>query len=91
MLDGFRRFVLAGSTSFAAPYPEEEPGLGGSVLIDLEDGCFQECSGTLEVTDVDGLTMSVACENGHSFEMEHDAFDAGFEYVLEFLSRRDSG
>jgi hypothetical protein len=88
LLEGFRRFVVADSTLFPTSRPREAARARGPVAIDREDCTCSECGGTLEIVDVDDVTLSVACENGHGYELEHDAFDAAFDYVLEFLSRR---
>jgi hypothetical protein len=92
LLDGFRRFVAAESVLFPSSATAGAGKDKGPVSIDREDCTCSECGGSLEITEVDDCTMSVECENGHAYELEHDAFDAGFDYVLEFLSRRgDSG
>jgi hypothetical protein len=92
LLKGFRRFVAAESVLFPTAVTSTAGRNKGPVAIDREDCTCSECGGSLEVIDVDDCTMSVECEVGHVYELEHDAFDAGFEYVLEFLSRRgDSG
>ena len=88
LLAGFRRFVEAESVLFPTS-PTEEAGKGaGPVAIDRADCTCGECGGSLEVVEVDDATMGVDCENGHAYDLEHDAFDAGFDYVLEFLSRK---
>lgn|GEM_PF-945323 len=88
LLDGFRRFVLADSVLFPTSLTTDAGRRSGPILVDPEDCTCCECGGMLEVTDVDDATMSVACENGHAYDLEHDAFDAGFDYVLEYFSRR---
>ncbi|RUL88009.1 hypothetical protein [Tautonia sociabilis] len=90
LLDGFRRFVLADSVLFPTSLTNDAGRQSGPILIAPEDGCCCECGGMLEVTGVDDATMSVECENGHAYDLEHDAFDVGFDYVLEYLSRRGS-
>lgn len=91
LLDGFRRFVAAESVLFPTSVTKDPGENKGPVSIDREDCTCSECGGSLELIDVDDSTMSVECEAGHCAELEHDAFDAGFDYVLEFLSRRGSG
>jgi len=91
LLDGFRRFVLAESVLFPTTLTKDAGKNKGPLAVDPDDCACAECGGSLEVTDVDDVTMSVECENGHAYELEHDAFDEGFDYVLEFLSRRDLG
>ena len=88
LLDGFRRFVAAESVLFPSSATPDAGEGRGPVAIDREDGTCPECGGSLEIIEVDDATMSVECEAGHISELEHDAFDAGFDYVLDFLSRR---
>ncbi len=88
LLDGFRRFVAAESVLFPTALTKDTGQGKGPILIDPDDCTCVECGGSLELTDADDATMSVGCENGHAYELEHDAFDAGFDYVLEYLSRR---
>ena len=88
LLDAFRRFVAAESVLFPTSLTKDAGKNQGPVAIDPADCTCSECGGALEVTDMDDATMGVECENGHAYELEHDAFDAGFDYVLEFLSRR---
>lgn len=88
LLDGFRRFVEAESVLFPTSVTKDAGKGKGPVAIDREDCTCVECGGSLEVVEVDDATMSVECENGHAYDLEHDAFDAGFDYVLEFLSRK---
>src|SRR4051812_22935927 len=90
LLDGFRRFVAAESVLFPTSVTKDAGKIKGPVAIDPADCTCSECGEALEVTDVDDVTMSVERGNGHAYELEHDAFDAGFDYVLEFLSRRGS-
>lgn len=88
LLDGFRRFVEAESVLFPTSATKDAGKGKGPVEIDRQDCTCGECGGSLEVVEVDDATMSVECENGHAYDLEHDAFDAGFDYVLEFLSRK---
>ncbi len=90
LLDAFRRFVAAESVLF--PTAMTPPREKGPVFINPEDGSCRECSGELEITGVDDCTMTVECrgECGGAYEVEHDAFDGGVDYVLEYLSRRGS-
>jgi hypothetical protein len=90
LLDAFRRFVAAESVLFPASLANDAGRGSGPVVVDPEDCTCTECGGSLEITDVDDATMSVACEAGHAYELEHDAFEAAFDYVLEYLSRRGS-
>lgn len=90
LLDGFRRFVAAESVLFPTALTKDVGKNQGPVSIDPADCTCSECGESLEITEVDDATMSVECENGHAYELEHDAIDAGFDYVLEFLSRRGS-
>ena len=91
LLEGFRRFVAAEGVLFPASVAlhagEDQEQ---HVAIDPEDCTCCQCGGSLAIIDVDDSTMSVECEAGHIYELEHGAFDAGFDYVLEFLSRRGS-
>ena len=91
LLDGFRRFVAAESVLFPTSVTKDAGKNKGPISVDRGDCTCSECGESLEITDVDDVTMSVECENGHAYELEHDAFDAGFDYVLEFLTRRRSG
>lgn len=88
LLDGFRRFVEAESVLFPTSATKDAGKGKGPVAIDRRDCTCGECGGSLEVVEVDDATMSVECENGHAYDLEHDAFDAGFDYVLDFLSRK---
>jgi hypothetical protein len=88
LLDGFRRFVAAESVLFPTALTNDAGQGKCPVTVDRADCTCSECGGALEVTDADDVTMSVECENGHTYELEHDAFAAGFDYVLEFLARR---
>lgn len=88
LLVGFRRFVEAESVLFPSSLTKDAGKRKGPVAIDREDCTCVECGGSLEVVEVDDATMSVECENGHAYDLEHDAFDAGFDYVLDFLSRK---
>ncbi|MEJ7640487.1 MAG: hypothetical protein WKF75_21585, partial [Singulisphaera sp.] len=81
LLDAFRWFVAAESVLFPTSLTKDAGQGKGPILIDREDCTCVECGGSLEVTDTDDVTMSVECENGHAYELEHDAFDAGFDYV----------
>src|SRR4051812_27157644 len=91
LLDGFRRFVEAESVLFPTSLTRDAGKGKGRVTIDRRDCTCGECGGSLEVVEVDDATMGVECENGHAYDLEHDAFDAGFDYVLEFLSRQGRG
>lgn len=88
LLNGFRRFVEAESVLFPTSVTEDAGKGKGPVEIDPQDCTCGECGGSLAVVEVDDATMGVECENGHAYDLEHDAFDAGFDYVLEFLSRK---
>lgn len=90
LLDGFRRFVAAESVLFPTSVTRDAGKNRGPVAIDPADCTCSGCGESLEITDVDDATMSVECSNGHAYELEHDAFDAGCDYVIEFLSRRGS-
>lgn len=81
LLPGFRRFVDAESVLFPTSLTKDAGKGKGPVSIDREDCTCGECGGSLEVVEVDDATMSVECENGHAYDLEHDAFDAGFDYV----------
>jgi hypothetical protein len=91
LLDGFRRFVLAESVLFPTSLTHDAGKRWKPVAIDRSDCTCGECGGSLEVVEIDDATMSVECEHGHAYDLEHDAFEAGFDYVLEFLSRRCRG
>ena len=91
LLEGFRRFVLSESVLFPTSLTQDAGKGKGPLPIDREDCTCSECGGSLEVTEVNEATMSVECENGHAYELEHDAFESAFDYVLEFLSRRGRG
>ena len=88
LLEGFRRFVLADSVLFPTSLTEEAGQGRGPLPIDPAECTCSECGGSLEILEVDDATMSVECESGHVYELEHDAFDSAFDYVLEFLSRQ---
>jgi hypothetical protein len=88
LLDGFRRFVTAESVLFPTSVARDAGSEEGPILIDRDDCTCSECGSSLELLGVADATMSVECENGHTYDLEHDAFDAGFDYVLEFLSRK---
>jgi hypothetical protein len=88
LLDGFRRFVAAESVLFPTALTKDAGEGNGPIRIARNDCTCGECGGTLELTDADDVTLSVECENGHAYDLEHDAFDAGFDYVLEYLARR---
>lgn len=89
LLDGFRRFVVAESVRFPTSLTHDAVKERGPVSIDRSDCTCGECGGSLEVIEVDDATMSVECEHGHVYDLEHDAFEAGFDYVLESHSRRN--
>lgn len=88
LLDGFRRFVTAESVLFPTSVTRDAGSEEGPILIDRDDCTCWECGGSLELLGVADTTMSVECENGHAYDLTHDGFEAGFDYVLEFLSRR---
>jgi hypothetical protein len=88
LLEGFCRFVRAESVLFPSSATTDAGKGRGPVAIDPADCVCSDCGGSLEVTGVDDATMTVECEAGHSADLEHDAFAAGFDYVLEFLRRR---
>lgn len=54
------------------------------MLVDLEDGKCYECSGQLEVEDIDDCSMIVVCLGcGADFRVEPDAFGDGcLKYYL---------
>jgi hypothetical protein len=91
LLDGYCRFVAAGSVLVPPAFTKDAGKERGPAPIDRDDCTCSECGGSLAVTDVEDCTMSVECESGHAYELAHDAFDAGFDYVLEFLSRGRAG
>ena len=60
--------------------------------VERSDGRCRECGGTLTIVDADDATMTVACEAGHCYPVEHDAFGDGcMTYILGFLAERLEG
>jgi hypothetical protein len=52
------------------------------IEVNRKDGKCKECSGTLQVIEVDDATMEVECkECGTTYKVETDAFnDGGIDY-----------
>ncbi len=51
------------------------------------DGRCRECGSRLQIIDVDDATITVACPEGHSYQVEPDAFGDGcLVYYLELLA-----
>jgi hypothetical protein len=61
--------------------------------IDSHHGRCRDCGGNLEIVDADEATMTVECERGHSYPVEHAAFgDVYMLNIIGFLAeQRDGG
>ena len=56
--------------------------------VDPSDGRCRDCGGTLTIVEADDATMTVECEDGHCYAVEHDAFGDGcMIYYLPFVTR----
>ena len=60
------------------------------MLVDVQDGCCRSCSGQVEITDADDVTMTVECTDcGDTYTVETDAFnDGGIHYWPHFMDRQ---
>ncbi len=49
------------------------------MLVNREDGTCRDCDGTLEIVDVDDISMTVCCMecDGDEYKVEPDAFNDG--------------
>jgi hypothetical protein len=57
--------------------------------VEPRDGRCRRCGGTLTIVDANDVTMTVRCDCGEEYLVEHDAFhDGGMHYLIEFLANR---
>jgi hypothetical protein len=57
--------------------------------VDRKDGTCRVCGGTLQIVDADDATMTVECECGEMYEVEHDAFgDGAMTYFLAVMAEK---
>jgi hypothetical protein len=60
--------------------------------VEPRDGRCRRCGGTLTIVDADDISMTVTCNCGEEYLVEHDAFGGGgVHYVIEFLAGRLGG
>jgi len=60
------------------------------MLVNREDGTCRECDGTLEIVDVDDVSMTVCClECLDSYRTEPDGFGDGcVDYYIPFYAQK---
>lgn len=60
------------------------------MLVNREDGTCRECDGTLEIVDVDDVSMTVCCvECLDSYRIEPDGFGDGcIDYYIPFYAQK---
>ena len=60
--------------------------------VNPRDGRCRECGGILTIVEADDASMTVECDAGHCYPVEHDAFGDGcMTYIFGFLAKRLEG